>query len=135
VASLSIISGTPVLFTVIYTIMLTLSKPIGGIIFGLAFWSIARKLSQDSAVRSYLILSGYGILLMFVAEEAIYLATAAYPPFGLATISLMGLSAFLVFVGIYSTAISVAADTDLRKSITYQKWINCKYMKVEQEVT
>ena len=116
VASLSFISD-PVLFTIIYTIMLTLSKPIGGIIFSLAFWSIARKLGQGSGARSYLILSAYGILFMFVAEEAIYLATAAYPPFGLATTSFMGLSTFLVFVGIYSTAISVAVDTDLRKSI------------------
>lgn len=115
-ASLLFISE-PVLFTVIYTIMLTLSKPIGGIIFSLAFWSIARKLDQGSAVRNYLILSAYGILLVFVSEEAIYLATATYPPFGLATTSFMGLAAFLLFVGIYSTAISVAVDIDLRKSI------------------
>jgi hypothetical protein len=128
IASLSFISD-PVLFTVIYTIMLTLSKPIGGIIFSLAFWSIARKLGQDSSARRYLILSAYGILLMFVAEEAIYLATAAYPPFGLATTSFMGLSAFLVFVGIYATAISVAVDTNLRKlihrlALKQTKWLD-----------
>jgi hypothetical protein len=42
---------------------------------------------------------------------------AFYPPFGLATVSLMGLAAYLVLVGIYSSAISMSEDSKLRQSI------------------
>jgi hypothetical protein len=40
-----------------------------------------------------------------------------YPPFGMATISFVGLSSYLLFVGIYGSAVSVAEDSNLRKSI------------------
>jgi Tfp pilus assembly PilM family ATPase len=45
------------------------------------------------------------------------LVSTPYPPFGLATISMFGLSSYLILVGIYSSAISVAADSELRHSI------------------
>jgi hypothetical protein len=41
----------------------------------------------------------------------------SYPPFGLATISFMGLSSYLILVGIYSAAVSVSEDIKLRQSI------------------
>jgi hypothetical protein len=40
-----------------------------------------------------------------------------YPPFGLATISFLGLSSYLVLVGIYSSTISISEDSKLRQSI------------------
>jgi hypothetical protein len=40
-----------------------------------------------------------------------------YPPFGLATISFLGLSSYLVYIGIYSSVISAAQDVTLRQSI------------------
>ena len=40
-----------------------------------------------------------------------------YPPFGLATVSFLGISSYLLFIGIYSSAISVSQDINLRKSI------------------
>ena len=41
----------------------------------------------------------------------------SYPPFGLVTISFMGLASYLILVGIYAAAISVSEDTKLRQSI------------------
>ncbi|MGA7007360.1 MAG: hypothetical protein WBY28_09825, partial [Nitrososphaeraceae archaeon] len=51
------------------------------------------------------------------SNQAVVLASAPYPPFGLATVSFVGLSTYLIFVGIYSSAISVAQDAELRKIV------------------
>jgi hypothetical protein len=64
-----------------------------------------------------MIISAYGLVLLFASNQAIVLVTAPYPPFGLATISFMGLSAYLVVAGIYSSAVSVSLDVGLRKTI------------------
>jgi hypothetical protein len=40
-----------------------------------------------------------------------------YPPFGLATISVLNLASFLMLLGIYNSATLVSANTNLRKSI------------------
>jgi hypothetical protein len=58
-----------------------------------------------------------GLALIFGSEKAIILANRPYPPFGLATISFLGLSSYLVLVGIYSSAISLSEDSKLRQSI------------------
>ncbi|HET7148159.1 MAG TPA: hypothetical protein VFI73_06615, partial [Candidatus Nitrosopolaris sp.] len=40
-----------------------------------------------------------------------------YPPFGLLTVSFMGLSCYLLLLGVYSSAISVSEDSRLRQLI------------------
>ena len=106
----------PVLFGIVYTLIISGSKPAGGVLFGIAFWSIARTIRR-SAVRDYMFISAYGIMLLFTSNQATVLITAPYPPFGLATISFMAISSYLILVGVYSSAISVAQDVNLRKSI------------------
>ena len=113
----SFLAPQPVLFSIIYTLVFTLSKPLGGILFGIAFWVIARKLGGDNVARNYIIVSAYGLVLVFVSNQAAVLVSAPYPPFGLATTSFMGLSSYLLLVGIYSSAISVAEDSKLRQTI------------------
>ena len=102
----------PVLFTLIFV----LSKPAGGIMFGAAFWSAARSISPNSAVRNYLIISSYGVILFFVSGQ-ISLISVPYPPFGILTLSAAGTASYLMFLGLYSTAISLAQDQKLRRSI------------------
>lgn len=106
----------PVTFGVIYTLVFYLSKPVGGIIFGIAFWSIAKKVGR-SQVRDYLIISAYGLVLLFTSNQAIVLVNFDFPPFGLATISFVGLSSYLILVGVYSSAISISQDAKLRQTI------------------
>jgi hypothetical protein len=45
------------------------------------------------------------------------LINTPYPPFGIITTSLMGLSSYLVLVGIYSSAVSLSQDSELRRDI------------------
>jgi hypothetical protein len=107
----------PILFSLIYTVIFTLSKPVGGILFGVAFWIVARTLPHNSIVRDYFIISAFGIVLLFTSNQAMILVSFTYPPFGLATVSFLGISSYLILVGIYSSAISVSQDISLRKSI------------------
>lgn len=106
----------PVTFGVIYTLVFSLSQPIGGVLFGIAMWTVARNLSTPT-VRSYMIISAYGLVLFFVSNQAIVSVNFGYPPYGIIAVSFLGLSSYLVLVGIYSAAVSVAQDIELRGSI------------------
>jgi hypothetical protein len=113
----SFLQSEPVLFSTLYTMAFTLSKPIGGILFSLVFLSIAKKIGDNDRVKKYIIISAFGLVLVFVSNQAIVLVSAPYPPFGLATISSLGLGTYLVLVGIYSSALSIAQDSNLRRTI------------------
>jgi hypothetical protein len=77
----------------------------------------SKKCQSSEVVRDFMIISAYGLVLLFTSNQANILVFGPYPPFGLATISFMGLSSYLVLVGIYYSAISVAEDSKLRQSI------------------
>jgi hypothetical protein len=64
-----------------------------------------------------MIISAFGMMLLFTANQPTGLLVVPYPPFGLVTVSFMGLASFLVFIGIYSAATSVSEDSVLRQSI------------------
>jgi hypothetical protein len=62
-------------------------------------------------------ISAYDVILLFSSNQITSLILAYYPPFGLASISFLGLGSYLLLVGIYSSAISVANDINLRRSM------------------
>jgi hypothetical protein len=117
-----------------------LSKVVGGILFGIASWTIARRLGQIQ-VRESMVISAYGLILLFSSDQAIFLVNYKYPPFGLATISYVGFSCFLVMIGIYSAAISVGQDIELqsliRKSAIKETGLlhNIASAEIEQQIT
>jgi hypothetical protein len=87
-----------------------------GIIFGAAFLSVARILQKGTALRNHMIIAAYGLLVFYIAGSATA-AQAAYPPYGLASVSIIGLSCYLIYAGVYSSAVIVSQDTGLRRSI------------------
>jgi hypothetical protein len=87
-----------------------------GIIFGAAFLSVARTLNKKSILRNHMIIAAYGFILFYIAGSAMA-AQAAYPPFGLVSVSLTGLSCYLIYSGLYSSAVIVSQDSNLRQSI------------------
>jgi len=105
------------IFSIILTLFFTLGKPIGGILFGAVLFSLKKGLDKENPLNDYLIISSFGILLIFVVNQGIALSNALYPPFGLATVSLMGLASYMFFIGLYSAAISSAQDSQLRRII------------------
>jgi hypothetical protein len=111
-----LLSLDPILFAVLITLIFTVSLPIGGILFGFAFLTVVRNLPSSSVIRDYIAISAYGFILFFVSDQ-ISIIHASYPPFGLATISFIGLSSYLILMGVYSSAISLSQDAKLRRSI------------------
>ncbi|MGB8160829.1 MAG: hypothetical protein WCE93_11845, partial [Nitrososphaeraceae archaeon] len=93
-----------------------LTRPVGGILFGIAFWAVARGI-RDKNVSDYMKLSSFGIMLLSVASGDTGLFMLNYPPFGLSSISFIGISSYLLFVGLYYSAISVSLDQKLRALI------------------
>lgn len=106
----------PVLFDIVYTLLFSVSKPLGGVLFGVAFWMVARRL-KDNKVKGYLIISAYGMTLLFASNQPTALILVPYPPFGLVTICFMGLASYLLYLGIYSSAVSVSEDSRLRQPL------------------
>ena len=107
----------PVTVSIMLAAFVSLSKPIGGLLFGVAFWKISRIVSYERNIRAYMFISGWGIFLIFSANQAATQIVAPYPPFGLATITVLVMAAFLMLLGIYNSAIFVSANNELRKSI------------------
>jgi hypothetical protein len=87
-----------------------------GIIFGVAFLSVANTLKKDSNLRNHMIIAAWGFTLFYIAGSATA-SQAAYPPYGLASISFVGLSCYLIYSGLYSSAVTVSQDIALRTSI------------------
>ena len=93
-----------------------LTRPVGGILFGVAFWMIGRTVT-DKKISDYMKLSAIGIMLLSISNQDAGIYLLPYPPFGLPTITFLGISSYLLFVGIYYTSISITVDTVLRKTI------------------
>ena len=87
-----------------------------GVIFGVAFLSVAKTLNKDSDLRNHMIIGAYGFILFFIAGSSTA-SQGAYPPYGLASISFVGLSCYLIYSGLYSSAVTVSQDITLRNSI------------------
>jgi hypothetical protein len=93
-----------------------LTKPVGGILFGVAFWMVARSLS-DTKISDYMKLSAIGIMLLSISNQDASIYLLPFPPFGLLTITFMGLSSYLLYIGIYYSSISISMNAQLRKTI------------------
>jgi hypothetical protein len=84
----------------------------GNILFGLAFFVVARRM-VSSKLRDYLIITGIGDTIVGIALST----SALEPTYGVAGHSLVLLSSYLFSIGLYLSAISLSQDSSLRKSI------------------
>lgn len=113
----SYMANDPVTVSIILGAFLSLSKPIGGLIFGIAFWKIATIVSYEKRIRTCMIISGWGIFLIFASNQAATQVISPYPPFGLATMTVLNIAAYLMLIGIYGSATLVSVNTNLRRTI------------------
>jgi hypothetical protein len=110
----------PVFVSLLLTSFFILSKPVGGLIFGILFWRISRLVSFEKPLQGYMIISGCGFLLLFSSNQSTSLVLAPYPPFGVSTITILVLATYLILIGIYISATFVSTNTNLRKFIYKQ---------------
>jgi hypothetical protein len=107
----------PFFYGILLTVIFVISKVAGGLLFAIAFWTMARTIRKGNPLRDYLIVSAIGFILIFVSNQAVILVSAPYPPFSIASTSCMGLAAYMFFIGIFYSAVSISRDTELRKSV------------------
>jgi len=107
----------PVAVSVTLTLFLSLSKPIGGLTFALAFWKISKVVGYEKNIKSYMIITGWGIFLIYGTDQALLQTVTPYPPFGIATVTVMILAAFMMLLGVYNSAALVSANATLRNSV------------------
>jgi hypothetical protein len=114
---ISYLTIDPITVSIILTAFLSLSKPIGGLTFAVAFWNISKIIGYEKNIKTSMIISGWGILLIFGTNQAVAQTLGPYPPFGLATLTVLIIAAYLMLLGIYNSATLVSANTNLRKFI------------------
>ena len=110
-------SGMETTFKIIVDVLgYTLPAAVSSILFGLPFLMIARSLSYSSILKDYMIIAGSGFALFALATSGSVML-ASYPPLGLASVSFVGLSSYLILIGIYYSTISMSEDVKLRQAI------------------
>ena len=118
---ISYVGIDPVTISIILGAFLSLNKPIGGLIFGAAFWKISKIVSYERHIRTYMIISGWGLFLIFATNQATtQIIPGIYPPFGLLTITVLNIASLFMLLGIYNSATLVSANNKLRQSIHEQ---------------
>ncbi len=106
-------AGPALMFPIL---METYAIALCGILFGMGFRSVSRSMEGPSHARDYMVITALGFILFFNAEDATVLQ-ASFPPYGLVNVVFVGIAAYLIFTGLHYSAISVANDINLRKSI------------------
>jgi hypothetical protein len=110
----------PTLVQIIYSqqfqVILGVSYQISGLFFAIAFLSIGRKMKRKG-MKNYLIISSIGIVSLFSSMQPGMPFYAVYPPFGLVTLLFLGLSSYLLLVGMLGCAAYVSRDIELRREI------------------
>jgi hypothetical protein len=110
----------PTLVEIIYSqqfqVIFGISYQVSGLFFAIAFLSIGRKMKQKS-MKNYLIICSIGIVSLFSSMQPGMPFYAVYPPFGLVTLLFLGLSSYLLLVGMLGCAAYVSRDIELRREI------------------
>jgi hypothetical protein len=114
---ISYLQVDPVTVSIALGAFVSLSKPIGGIVFGIALWNISKIIGYERNIRTSMIIAGWGILLIFSSNQAATQIVGPYPPFGLATVTILDIAAFMMLIGIYNSATLVSVNNDLRRYI------------------
>jgi hypothetical protein len=98
-----------------FYLYLSLNSTAGGLMFGIAFITIAKRI-DNLRIKGYMTMAAFGFILFFISNQ-ISLAPSSYPPFGITTLMYLGFSSYLLLIGLYSTAVSLSEHALLRKSI------------------
>jgi hypothetical protein len=108
------INDDAVSYSIIYILIFSATKQVGAVLFSLSFWT-ASTLVYDDRVHKSLLLSSIGMAILFGTFEISSLQYHVYPPYGLITQAFIPLGAYLLFVGIFTSAKNISRDSELRK--------------------
>ena len=106
--------NSPITVSVIYTVLFSASKQVGAFLYSLSFL-IASTVVPNDSVKKSLLISCIGMTLLFSSVEITPLQYKVFPPYGLITEAFIPQGAFLLLVGIFTSAINVSQDGELRR--------------------
>ena len=98
----SLVVYSPTYYGTLYTLLFSGTGPLGGILFSMVLFALSRRL-DNVTIRNYLALSALGMLLFFTLNQNPPLQYSLLPPFGIISKSFIGLSCYMILVGIYSS--------------------------------
>jgi len=110
----AMLSSAPVIYSVIYILLFSATKQVGGVLFSIVFLTAATKIKQPNLQNS-LKIAAIGIAIVFSSLEITSLLYAAYPPYGVLTIMLMPLGSYSLFIGLFASARLSSQDRKLRR--------------------
>ena len=93
-----------------------ISYQVTGLFFAIAFLTLSRKMKRKS-MKNYLIISSLGLVSLFSSIQPGMPFYAAYPPFGLVTLSFLGVSSYMLLVGIVGFAAYVSRNSEVRQEV------------------
>jgi hypothetical protein len=105
---------SPVIFGIIYLLVFSATKQVGGILFSMVFLTASITIKRPR-LRNSLLITGMGMAILYGSVEIDTLPYVVFPPFNLVTISFMPIGSYLLFVGIFTSARRVSDDAHLRK--------------------
>ena len=108
--------SSPVVFAILYILIFSATKQVGAVFFGLTLWS-ASSVVYDSGFRKSLLISSIGITIVFSSIQLTPLQYNVLPPYGLITESFIPLGSFLLFTGIYVSALQISRDGEIRREL------------------
>lgn len=91
----------------------------GNLIVGYAYLLVARsirRINPSSMVINYLMVAAFSSIMIFPTLSE-YMTGTSYPPFGIIVRGFLPFATLLYSMGIYSAALSVSQDANLRQSI------------------
>ena len=109
--------------------LLNSNLQLGGAFFGMAFLTIAAKLSSEWEQRKSLIVTGIGIMFLFASKDISNLIISSYPPLGAVSLAFLGIASYMVYAGIYNTAAHAARDKKLRRDLRVNIENNMKLLR------
>ena len=107
---------SPIAVSVLYTVLFSATKQVGAVLFGISFL-IASSVVPKNSVRKSLLISCIGMTILFSSVEITPLHYKVFPPYGLITEAFIPLGTFLLLVGIFTSAINVSQDAELRREL------------------
>jgi len=135
-----LLPSSPLYVSLLYVLIFSATKQVGALVFSLVFWTASSLVYQDR-VRKSLLLSSIGVAIFYGSIAIAPLQFHVYPPYGLITEAFIPLGAYLLFVGIFTSAKHISRDAELRKEfyksaasqLTLLKAIGVSQMEKELE--
>jgi hypothetical protein len=103
----SILQSSPVSYSIVYILIFSATKQVGALLFSLAFWSASTLVYDDRIHKSFFI-SSIGMAILFGTFDISPLQYHVYPPYGFITQAFIPLGAYLLFVGIFTSAKNIS---------------------------